>query len=119
MIYHNHKIEPIESINFKNTETQEKVEKYQKNWKNIKSLKNKKILLSNFINKINENINDEIIIQKNKLVLKSLISNLKYINDNNIILTNEEISKIIGIDTNDNGLIIISNFLYKSKKIPR
>jgi hypothetical protein len=97
----------------------EKIENNQKTWKNIKSLKTKKILLSNFINNINKNIENEIIIQKNKLVLKSLLFNFKYINDDNIILNDKEITKIIGININEKGLLLISNVLYKNKKIPR
>lgn len=105
------------SIDYDNKE--EKIKNDQKIWKSIKSLKTKKMLLSNFIDKINENINEEIIIQKNKLLLRSLNSNLKYIDDNNIILNGEEISEIIGINTNENGLIIINNVLYKNKRTPR
>ena len=119
MFYHNMKMEETEFINFKNTDYLEKLENNQKIWKNIKSLKTKKMLLSNFIDKINESVDDNIIIQKNKLLLKGLTSNLKYIDDDNIILLHEEISQITGIDINDNGLLIINNILYKNKKIPR
>jgi hypothetical protein len=117
MIYQKNKVGLDEYTKLKDIENQENVENYQKNWRSIKSLKTKKMLLSNFIDKINENINEEIIIQKNKLLLKSLNSNLKYINDNNIILTGDKISKIIGIDINEDGLIIISSVLYKTKII--
>jgi hypothetical protein len=122
MIYQKSKISPTGYINSKNIEDiedKEKIENNQKTWKDIKSLKTKKMLLSHFIDKINENVNEEIIIQKNKLLLKSLNLNLKYINDDNIILIGDDISEIIGINTNENGLIIINSVLYKNKKPPR
>lgn len=116
MIYFNNKIENTESTTFENKHY---IKNNKKNWKDIKSSKIKKMLLSKFINKINESVDDNIIIQKNKLLLKSLLSNLKYIDDNNITLINEEISQITGVDINENKLLTINNLLYKNKKIPR
>lgn len=93
-------------------------------FKNIKNIKLKKLLLSNFVNNINndiynENVIDEIIKQKNKLLLKSICSNLKYINEDNIILNSNRIIYIVGININNNGLINIDKVLYKNNKIPK
>ena len=90
-----------------------------KNWKKIKRVKIKKILLTDFINRINHNIDNNMIIQKNRLLLKSLSLNLKYINDDNIIINNNKIYKIIGININEDGLLTINNDLYKDNKIPK
>lgn len=121
MIYHITKDETNETknFNFESIDNKEEIENYQKIWKNIKSLKIKKMLLSNFIDNINKNIDDKLIVQKNKLLLKSLHLNLKYIDEDNIILKNGEIVKIIGVNINEKGLLLINNFLYKNKKIPR
>jgi hypothetical protein len=90
-------------------------------FKDIKNIKDRKLLLSKFINEINDNIpdGDEMIKQKNNLVLKSICSNIKYINDENIILDYDNIIKIIGININNKGLIIINKSLYKDHKIPK
>lgn len=88
-------------------------------WKNIKSIKIRKILLYNFVEAINERNENIIVIQKNRLLLKSLCSNLKYIDDNNINLDSNKIKEIIGISINSDGLLCISKELYKEKKIPR
>jgi hypothetical protein len=90
-------------------------------WKNIKDIKIKKNLLYNYVEDINECIENEIIIQKNKLLSKSLCYNLKYIDENNIIMDFYEykIINIIGIYINKDGLLCISSNLYKNKKIPR
>lgn len=90
-------------------------------FKDIKNIKDRKLLLSKFVNEINDNIpdGDEMIKQKNNLVLKSICSNIKYINDENIILDSDNIIKIIGININNKGLIIINKSLYKDHKIPK
>lgn len=90
-------------------------------FKDIKNTKVRKILFTKFFNNINDKIpdGDKIIKQKNNLVLKSICSNMKYINDENIILVHDNIMEIIGINTDSNGLIIISKNLYKDNKIPR
>lgn len=88
-------------------------------WKNIKGAKIKKGLLFDYINNINEKNENNLVIQKNKLLLKSLYSNLKYIDDNNIKIDSRKISNIIGITKNEDGLLVISKDLYKEKKIPR
>lgn len=88
-------------------------------WKNIKRAKIKKGLLFDYINNIIEKNENNLVIQKNKLLLKSLYSNLKYIDDNNIKIDSRKISNIIGITKNEDGLLIISKDLYKEKKIPR
>lgn len=85
-------------------------------WKNIKSIKIRKILLYNFVEAINERNENIIVIQKNRLLLKSLCSNLKYIDDNNINLDSNKIKEIIGISINSDGLLCISKELYKEKK---
>lgn len=90
-------------------------------WKDIKDIKIKKKLLSNYVENINECIENKIIIQKNKLLSKGLCYNLKYIDENNIIFDFYEykIINIIGILINKDGLLCISSNLYKNKKIPR
>lgn len=89
-------------------------------FKDIKNIKIRKILLEKFVNRINDNIHDgdEIIKQKNNLVLKSICSNIKNINEENIILEYDNIIKIIGINIDDKGLIILNKSLYKDNKIP-
>lgn len=96
----------------------------KKTFKNIKSIKKKKLLLSNFVDNTNNNIYNEDCIykvtkQKNILVFKSICSNLKFINEENIILDLDKIVKIIGIDINKDGLISIDKTLYKDNKIPK
>lgn len=118
MIYHIIKEDP-KKINLDKPIFKKKIENQTNVWKNIDKLKIKKMLLTNYIDNINDNIDDELIKQKNRLILKSLILNLKYINDDNIIMNDKEIVDIIGINTNDNGLLSINNILYKNKKIPR
>lgn len=85
-------------------------------FKNIKKIKYKKILLSNFIETINENIYEDNILQKNNLILKTLFGNLKKINENNVIIENGKIMRIDGIDITNDGLMIINDNLYKTKK---
>lgn len=86
------------------------------------SFKNKgkeiqRILLTNFINDINNEVDDNEIEDKNKFVLKTLIYNLKEIDDDNVIIKDNKIEKIKGIDISDNKLLIIDkNNLYKNKK---
>lgn len=96
-------------------------QKYEKEgeliWKNIKGIKKKKILLLKYIDNINERNENKLVVQKNKLLLKSLYSNLNHIDDNNIIFESGEISNIIGITKNEDGLLIISKDLYKEKRI--
>lgn len=87
-------------------------------WRNVKSAKTKKGLLSDYIDNINEKNENKLVIQKNKLLLKSLYSNLKYIDDDNIKIDYGKISNIIGITINEEGLLIISKDLYKDKRIP-
>lgn len=76
--------------------------------------------MEKFVNRINDNIHDgdEIIKQKNNLVLKSICSNIKNINEENIILEYDNIIKIIGINIDNKGLIILNKSLYKDNKIP-
>lgn len=89
-------------------------------FKDIKNIKIRKILLSKFVNEINDNIHDgdKMIKQKNNLVLKRICSNIKCINEENIILEYDNIIKIIGINIDDKGLIILNKSLYKDNKIP-
>lgn len=88
------------------------------NFKYIKSIKIKKQLLTSYIDKFNEEVDSEINKQKNKLLLKGICSNLKYINEDNIILKQNNIIYINGI-YEENGLLFICNELYKNKKIPK
>lgn len=86
----------------------------QLNFGEIKNIKYKKILLSKYIEDINKN-NENINIQKNNLILKTLFTKLKDINENNIIIKNGKINEIHGIII-ENGLLILTNELYKNKK---
>lgn len=86
----------------------------QLNFGEIKNIKYKKILLSKYIEDINKN-NENINIQKNNLILKTLFTKLKDINENNIIIKNGKINEIHGIIIK-NGLLILTNELYKNKK---
>lgn len=91
---------------------------YATSFKNIKSIKFKKMLLNDYILKINEQIYDKITKQKNKLLLKSLLINFKYIDEDNIILEDNIIVYINGLYV-ENNLLRISNIIYKNQKIPK
>lgn len=95
-------------------------EKYDQttSFKNIKSIKLKKMLLNDYIQKFNEQIYDEITKQKNKLLLKSLLINFKYIDEDNIVLEDNSIVYIKGLYV-ENNLLRISNIIYKKQKIPK
>lgn len=82
----------------------------------LKKTKQKKILLEIYIDSINENINNDINIQKNKIILKTLYTNMKNINENNIIMVDSKITRIEGLDISEDGLLILNNNLYKNKK---
>ena|ERR1700730_6101502 len=88
-------------------------------WRKL-NLKYKKILLSNFVENVNKNIednNEKNIIQRNNIILKNLCSNLKNIDDNNIEIKNGRLESIEGLLINEDGLIVPKiNILYKSKK---
>lgn len=87
-------------------------------FKKIKSKKIKKELLINYIKEINNYIDDKTTQQKNLLIFKSLYSNLKYINEDNIILENNKIKCINGL-FEKNYLLHISKILYKNNEIPK
>lgn len=84
------------------------------NFKDINP-KYKKKLIENFIEKINNKNDNNINIQKNNLILKTLCSKLKDIDENNIIIKQGEIIEIKGV-INNKGLLNINNDLYKNKK---
>lgn len=96
----------------------DKKNEHTTSFKNIKSIKFKKMLLNDYIQKFNEQIYDEITKQKNKLLLKSLLINFKYIDEDNIILEDNSIVYIKGLYV-ENNLLRISNIIYKNQKIPK
>lgn len=83
--------------------------------KMIKSKKTKKILLTEFVENFNENIENEINKQKNKILLKGIFYNLNIINEDNILLKSDKIIYIRGIYAK-NGLLNISSKIYKQHK---
>lgn len=83
--------------------------------KMIKGKKTKKILLTEFVENFNENIENEINKQKNKILLKGIFYNLNIINEDNILLKTDKIIYIRGIYAK-NGLLNISSKLYKQHK---
>lgn len=85
-------------------------------FKKIKSKKIKKELLLNYFEEINNYVDDETIQKKNTLIFYSLYSNLKHINEDNIILKDGKIKEIIGLVLK-NDLLYISKVLYKNNKI--
>jgi hypothetical protein len=72
-------------------------------WKKLK-VRCKKKLLDNYINDINSEIDDNISSLKNKMLIKSLISELT---DEKIIMNNNKIIEIKGIKKNDEGLLFL------------
>lgn len=101
------------SENIRNNENEEII-----TLKKIKSKKIKRELLEDYIKEINENTDDKTIQQKNRLIFKSLYSNLKYIDEDNILLKNNKIEYINGLIIK-NHLLFVSNVIYKNKKIPK
>jgi hypothetical protein len=82
-------------------------------WKKLK-VRCKKKLLDNYINDINSEIDDNISSLKNKMLIKSLISELT---DEKIIMNNNKIIEIKGIKKNDEGLLFLyDKELFNKKK---